>query len=163
MAALARSPDRDHLPDIDNRAPSLVAWVGDGIDDGVRRLLSEVVWHDMNEQIVVEPLRHVFSGVEREHRWERTWKLVSHTGVRLRVSIAVLEGRDTVMLLRVGERDVTEVVPPWIEQRMLGIELPAEADREQRQMFYDDLLRRISVKVREDRMIDLRALRISSA
>lgn len=123
------------FPDIDNRAPSLVAWVVRGIDADVWRLLLEEVGDEGGGQLIAERVTLVFLGVERRRAWERSWKLVTHTGVARRVSIIVEERRDSEVIVRVDSRDVDTAVPPWIQHRLNHERVDPDDDARERAAF----------------------------
>ena len=147
MHALLSSPKKGHLPEIDNRAPSLANWIGNDIDPRVRQILDYVRAKDGSETVIVEPIGYVFSVTDKAHRWERAWKLADHTGVTLKVSIDVDEALDSVVRLRVGQRDITRLIPPWVESHAGGHEPSAEQDANDRAAFYERLCQIISDSV----------------
>jgi hypothetical protein len=87
-------------------------------------------------------------------RYERCWKLVDHTGLRLVVAVFVVEGDETTIRVRVGSGVVAEGVPPWIERHRRGIEVTEETDRGQRALFYAFLQKHIVAAVRANRAVD---------
>lgn len=135
VAALAGDA-RVPLPDLENRAPSLVEWVGRDLDAAVQDALAR---RHSRERLVVEPVRLVFLGPERLRVWERTWKLCAHTGFAAKVAIQVEEDHDTDVVVKVGPTAVARLTPPWIEHRRRG-EIPTpEDDAARRGAFYRDL------------------------
>jgi len=127
------------LPDIDNRAPSLVAWVARQLDGDVWRLLLQELDADGGE-LIADPVVLVFAGVDRVRAWERAWKLVTHTGISRRVSLMVEEAHDDEVAVKIGANIVDRVAPPWITERR-GVEPPdAETDRREREGFNQRIL-----------------------
>lgn len=127
------------LPDIDNRAPSLVAWVARQVDGDVWRLLLQELDADGGE-LIADPVVLVFTGVERLRAWERAWKLVTHTGVSRRVSLMVEEAHDDEVAVKIDANVVDRLAPPWITERR-GFEPPdAETDRREREAFNQRIL-----------------------
>ena len=61
------------LPDLDNRAPSLVGWVSRQIDGDVWRLLLKELSAGSGGQLVADPVTLVFVGIGRQRAWERAW------------------------------------------------------------------------------------------
>jgi hypothetical protein len=139
------------LPDRDNRAPSLVAWVGRRLAPSIQDILMSRAERDGPLQLVSIPVHLVFVGRDRSRVWERTWAVADHTGYLYDVTLQVDEGHDTELVLRVGRNVVTRVVPPWIESRLSGELVSDEADMARRQDFYETLRQLIVAAVeRED-------------
>ena len=78
------------LPDLDNRAPSLVNWIARDLDANVRQLLAASAGR--GESIIADDTVRVVRDFNRNARWEQSWRLVDHTGLILKVTIQVLEG-----------------------------------------------------------------------
>ena len=77
------------LPDLDNRAPSLVNWIARDLDANVRQLLAASAGR--GESIIADDTVRVVRDFNRNARWEQSWRLVDHTGLILKVTIQVLE------------------------------------------------------------------------
>lgn len=142
------------LPDRDNRAPSLVAWVGRRMAPSIEEILMSRARRGATLSLVHVPVHLVFVGRERARVWERTWAAADHTGYRYDVTLQVEEGHDTELVVRVGRNVVTRVVPPWIESRLSGEEVSHETDMARRQDFYESLRHQIASAVeREDTLV----------
>ena len=140
------------MPDVDNRAPSLVNWVARDLDAFVAATLVQCA--TVGETFVREPVVSTHADRTGGRRYERGWKLVDHTGLRLVVAVYLLEGEDTTIRVRVGSTVVAEGVPPWVERHRRGIEVPEETDRNQRGLFYAFLQKHIVAAVRASRALD---------
>ena len=128
---------RGHRPELDNRVPSLVYWVGRDLDSDVRDVLGHAADGRSGETLVTEPVTLVTGGGRTmQRRWERTWKIVSHTGISERVTLQVHEEAPITVVLRVGQRDVVKAVPPWIQAHALGETPSADEDAAMRRSFY---------------------------
>jgi hypothetical protein len=127
------------MPDLENRAPSLVNWVSRDLEEVIHDLVNGYRAELGTDRMIADPVHLTFLGPERLRIWERSWKLVDHTGWGLRVALEVDEARDTEVAVRVGRNVVARVTPPWIEARMRGVQLPPEVDAAQRQEFYRSL------------------------
>lgn len=126
-----------YLPELDNRVPSLVYWVGRDLDSDVPVILATLVNQVEGESLVVEPVALVSGGGRTsERRWERNWKVLSHTGITQKVTLQVVEGAPTDVVLRVGQVVVAREKPPWIAAREAGVQLDPEEDALQRRAFY---------------------------
>jgi hypothetical protein len=123
------------LPDLGNRAPSLVAWMARIIDSEVWRLLLGEFESDSGGHLIADPVMLVFTGVERERAWERTWKLVTHQGITNRVSLLVDEADDSTIAVKVGSVVVDRLRPPWITHRQLHETVSEEVDLDEREAF----------------------------
>jgi len=132
-------PDAAGLPDRDNRAPSLVAWVGRRLEPSIQAILLARTADNGPLSLISIPVHLVFVGRERTRIWERTWAVADHTGHRAAVTLQVDEACDTELVVRVGRNVVTRVVPPWIEARLNGEEISPETDNARRQDFYESL------------------------
>lgn len=113
-----------HHPDLENRVPAVVNWITREVDDPVQGMLERLA-DDYGERLVVDPVRFVLVGVERTRTWERSWKMVAHHGVTLRVAVAVEEGRPTVVLGKVNSKVKLELAVPWNEE--IGVGEPEES------------------------------------
>lgn len=136
VAGLTGAADDLPLPDRDNRAPSLVAWVSRRVEPAVQALL---LAHRRPGDVATPvslPVHLVFVGRERRRAWERTWALADHTGHRLSVTLEVEEERSTELVLRVQRNVVAREVPPWIAARLSGEDVSAEFDAARRREFY---------------------------
>ncbi|MBV8527804.1 MAG: hypothetical protein JOZ75_05775 [Candidatus Dormibacteraeota bacterium] len=123
------------FPDLENRAPSLAAWVARAIDGDVWGILLEELGNEAGGQLLADPVSLSFQGFERRRAWERAWKLVTRTGVARRVSVMVEEADDATVLLKVGSDVVDRAVPPWIEHRRNHQRVSDEDDARERQAF----------------------------
>jgi hypothetical protein len=131
------------LPDVDNRAASLVSWVGDAISNRIQRVLSTVA--PERTYLASDPVRLQLAPKmleRRQRRWVRVWKVSDHTGVVRAVSIEVDEQQPTEIRARVDGRSVGHGVPPWIALR--NPQGPAGSDQTQRQAYYNGLMRSVS-------------------
>ena len=140
IAALAQSTYIDHRPDVSNRAPSLANWVADAIDDRVVSLLEAQLDAAADETLLVDSISYYFIAAGRHHRWERAWKVLTHTGVRLKVSVSADEADDALLIVQVGSKELLTTVPPWIQRNRRGESLDPDSEARERKAFYDYLL-----------------------
>lgn len=138
------------LPDLDNRAPSLVAWMARQLDGDVWRVLLQELDAD-GGQLVADPVVLVFSGMERVRAWERAWKLVTHTGISRRVSLMVEEARDDEVVVKIGANVVDRLVPPWIAERGRAEPVDAATEEREREEFNQRVLDAIERGVLRER------------
>jgi len=139
VRALSPIQESTPLPNIDNRAPSLVDWIARDIDDDVRAALRATPFASEASELVTDPVRLVFVGGERQRAWERSWRLADHMGVAIKVTVSVEERNDTEVLIRVGQNLAARMVPPWIEQRQRGEQLSPEEDAAARRRFHESI------------------------
>lgn len=130
------SADPAGLPDIDNRAPSLLEWVASEVDSGIAAEVQGAAVAGQKLQSDAAHLVLIAHGSDRIRAWERTWKLYDHTGIHLWVAIDVEEENDLELVIRINGSVVERMVPPWIATRRKGLTLSADADAEQRTAFY---------------------------
>jgi hypothetical protein len=129
--------DAGHLPELDNRVPSLVYWVGRDLDTDIPVILATVIDESGGETLVVDPVALVAGGGRTtERRWERNWKVVSHVGISQKVTLQVLEGAPDDIVLRVGSVVVARETPPWIAAHDKGKALDPDDDHAERRAFY---------------------------
>lgn len=127
------------MPDLDNRAPSLLDWVARDLDGPLRALLESRRGPGM--LLTAEPTRRGFgAGGERVRRWERFWKLSDHTGLREWAALGVDEDVPEEVHVRVNAVVRLRAVPPWIEARRTGRVLSAAEDADERRRFNERLL-----------------------
>jgi hypothetical protein len=152
IAAIGFIDDPLGLPDLDNRAPSLANWVARDLDGFIAAVMVQSAFP--GESFVREPMVKVYNDRVRGRRFERNWKLVDHTGVRLAASVFVYEDDDATVHVKVGSGVIAEGVPPWIERRRQGLQVTDDVDRAQRAMFYSFLQEHIVAAVHQNRAID---------
>lgn len=138
------------MPDLENRAPSLVNWVSRDVEQVIQDIVAGYREQLGSDRLLTEPVHLTFLGPERLRVWERSWKLVDHTGWSVRVALEVEEERDTEVAVRVGRNVVARVVPPWIAARQRGELLPADVDRAQRQDFYRSLTATVTAAIEDE-------------
>jgi hypothetical protein len=137
--------DQSGHPDIDDRAPSLVDWIGRDIDKDIRTLLARAA--RPGESVIADDAARLAHDFLRNARWERSWRLVEHTGPILNVTLHVAEDNDSLVHVRVGTETVADGVPPWIARRREGQDVEAAIDISQRRLFYRYLEETISEAV----------------
>jgi hypothetical protein len=143
IGELAR--DQSGRPDIDDRAPSLVDWIGRDIDRDIRTLLARAA--RPGESVIADDTARLAHDFHRNARWERSWRLVEHTGPILNVTLHVAVDNDSLVHVRVGTETVADGVPPWIARRREGQDVEAAIDISQRRLFYRYLEETISEAV----------------
>ena len=127
------------LPELENRAPSLVNWVSNGVDAEVRAMLAERGAGHEGVVLAHDPV-HLLVGI-RGRRWGRSWSLRGPDGHdTLRVSIEVDEHSDPELAVRVDGDVITRSIAPWIGHRLRGEWVPPEIDAAERKGFYADLI-----------------------
>jgi hypothetical protein len=144
MRALLASSRKGHLPDIDNRAPSLANWIDNDIDAHMRGVVGSLMTPGDGESLIVDPVGYIYGISDKSHRWERSWKLANHTGVTLKAAIDVDESRDNVVRLRVGQRTINEVMPPWVRHHQKHELVPPGTDDAERTEFYSAICDQLS-------------------
>jgi hypothetical protein len=122
------------LPDVGHRGASLVRWVYRDLDPALTRLLGTV--SRPKEQVLRDTEVAVGRAEDGKRYWQMTWKLASHTGIRMSISLRVEEQDDSIVIVSVNDEVLASGTPPWIEARRLGQHVSEEEDREQRRNFY---------------------------
>ncbi len=138
------------FPDVSNRAPSLVHWVANDLDAPTRDILTRLA--RPGEQVLSDQEVTMLHDQLRTPRWERSWRLVDHTGVIVKITVLVGEEDDALVRVRVGSEDVVRAVPPWIERRRRGLETTPEVDASQRRIFYRFIEENISATAERQRL-----------
>ena len=128
--------DPGSLPDVDNRAPSLLEWVAQRVDADIAEAVQRLATGTQKVHTDTAHLVLISHGTERIRAWERTWKLYDHTGIQLWVALDVEEENDLELVIRINGITLERLVPPWIEARRRGLWVSDEADIEQRRAFY---------------------------
>ncbi len=134
------------LPDLDNRAPSLVGWIARDLDAPIRELLERVAAL-AGANLVTDPVRLVITPGGSTRRWAKTWKVLDSTAVLSRVSIEVDEVDDCNVSARVDTELIGRGVPPWISNRQSGRQLDATADAAERAEFAAAMAKSIELVV----------------
>ncbi|MFN2582494.1 MAG: hypothetical protein ABR498_07120 [Candidatus Dormibacteria bacterium] len=137
-------------PDVDNRAASLTGWIGRELDGVVSELFTEVV-PPGGARLVNEPVRLVLTPRGSSRRWQRSWKLVDHTGVLNKVAIEVDESNDSDVLARVDTELIGHGVPPWIEQRHFAG--TGGVDEQARRTYVNAIARSIELVLTKQEMV----------
>ena len=128
------------LPELNNRAASLAAYLGDELDGRVVSILGRAAARSDEASLVNHPVRLVKTPGGRERRWQRSWNLVDRTGVVSRVAIEVDESDDAVVTTSVGSSRIGRGTPPWIASRD-----DADSDPERRAAFVEAIGRSIEL------------------
>jgi hypothetical protein len=135
------------VADVDDRAPSLINWIANDLDTDVRKLLAAAA--NPGEDVLTDGFVQLTRDKLRRGRWERSWRIVDHTGLVLKVGIYTDEGDDTLVHVRVGDRLVAEGVPPWIASRQEGDESTPAVEISRRQQFYSSLAESIAEALKQ--------------
>jgi hypothetical protein len=145
VAALSNGFYQLALPDLDNRAPSLVGWMSDELDAPIRAALQAAARPGtMGETtLVADPVRLITPGLAAQRCWARSWKLVDHLGVVHQVSIEVEEEAQAVVAVRVDHDLIGRSVPPWIERSPIARVPTADEDAASRSAFNAALARSV--------------------
>jgi hypothetical protein len=134
------------LPDLDNRAPSLVGWISRDLDAPIREVLARIA-QAAGAKLVTDPVRLVITPGGSTRRWAKTWKVLDSTAVLSRVSIEVDEVDDCHVSARVDSELIGRGLPPWIGNRQAGKQLDAVADATERAEFAAAMARSIELVV----------------
>jgi hypothetical protein len=143
IGELAKNPSG--LPDVSDRGPALVNWIARDLDKDIRTLLARTV--RPGESLIVDDAVRLAHDHWRQARWERSWRIVDHTGPVVAVTLHLSEDDQSRVYIKVGAEMVADSVPPWIARRSQGVEVEAAIDISQRQMFYQLLEENISAAV----------------
>lgn len=149
--------DPNGRPDVNDRTPSLVNWISRELDGHIRQQLEATAKE--GESVVADDVVHLSRDSNRNLRWERSWRLVEHTGLVLKISINVSEENDALVRIIVGSEMVADGIPPWIARRRMGEDVDVAIDVAQRQLFYQYLQESIAKAVAEFRGGDRRYAR----
>jgi hypothetical protein len=135
VAALSNGFYQLALPDLENRAPSLVGWVSGALDAPIREALQSAA-RSRDATLVIDPVRLTSStGSTPPRCWSRAWKLVDHLGVVRQVSIEVEEGSQDIVALRIDNDLIGRSMPPWIERRQTAPAVSSDDDAASRNAF----------------------------
>lgn len=119
MTALEGAEVVAGLPDLDNRAPSLVGLIGRELDGPIHDLFARVA-PATGAVVVTDPVRLLLIPGGNTRRWAKTWKMLDHASVLNRVSVEVDERDDEQVCARVDAELIGRGVPPWIRNRHDG-------------------------------------------
>ncbi len=143
IGELAKNPSG--LPDLSDRGPGLINWIARDLDKDIRTLLARTV--RPGESVIVDDTVRLKHDHWRQSRWERSWRIVEHTGPVLAVTVQMAADNKSRIHVRVGAEMVADSVPPWIARRSQGVEVEAAIDISQRQLFYQMLEDNISAAI----------------
>jgi hypothetical protein len=136
---LAIGAEPDHLrslPDLENRAPSLVNWMARDLDSDIRSLMAR--FSGPGVEVADSTIMPI--GPPANRSWSRHWKVHSHTGFALRISIAVAEREDTLLQVQVEGTLIASAEPPWITARKQNAVLSWDEDLAARVHFRAELI-----------------------
>ena len=101
-----------HRVDLDNKVGLTVSWVVREVDAEISAAL-EKLSRQYRHRLVADPVHFALVGLERVRTWERSWKICSHTGIALRLAVAVEEAVPGVVIGRLNSKVVIRLdVPP---------------------------------------------------
>jgi hypothetical protein len=129
------------LPDVKNRAPSLVYWVALAIDSQVREIMAAAcgVRSDQVERSAVKS----FIGRGQMDHWITTWN-PDGPGRNAAVSVEIGEMRPTEVVINVNGQPVTKGVPPWVTHHENLERVDAETDDRERKDYFAGIVEAIS-------------------
>jgi hypothetical protein len=142
MAAIQGAEMVAGLPDLDNRAPSLVGWVSRDLDAPMRELVGRIA-PSRGATLVTDPVRPVITPGRSTRRWAKTWKILENSSIVNRVSIEVDEQDDQHVSARVDTELIGEGFPPWISDRLAGRRVDAATAEAERRVFTSEMVRSI--------------------
>jgi hypothetical protein len=125
------------VPDVSDRAASLVNWIARDLDASIRASLTHAA--RAGETVLADEYVHLVRDQTRDARWERGWRIVDHTGLVLKVTLFVSDSDDSVVYIRLGEIIIASGTPPWIANRGQGGAPDASVDVAQRQTFHESI------------------------
>jgi len=140
------------LPDLENRAPSLVAWVGADLDSPIRELFTRLAPRS-SASLVADPVTLVLAPGGGTRRWAKTWRIMDGTAMIGRISVEVDEEDDCDVGARVDSELVGHGVPPWIERRRAGVTVDPATDAAQRREFTTAMARSIELVVSGEEVV----------
>lgn len=144
LRALDGSDLAHGLPELDNRAPSLVGWVGRDLDAPIREMLASLA-PSAAAKVVAEPVRPVVGVTGPTRRWAKAWKTIDSLAILNRVCVEVDEANDCEVSARVDAELVGSGVPPWIERRRSGVLAPPAIAAAERGEFIAAMARSIEL------------------
>ena len=125
------------LPDVDFRGASLVQWVGRDLDPGIRQLLQSHA--KAGDTLIADQVVSGINDRELGRRWERGWRLLANTGIKLKVTVYVREDDDATVYIQINGVPVLQGIPPWIARRRKGLMVSDQVDAAERGLFYSFL------------------------
>ncbi len=138
MAAVLALPEEEReLPDLDNRAPSLLEYTARRLHASAVQLLQQEGAARPGSAINVDPMHATMAGTPRVRGWEHRWRLLDHTGPLATVGIRVDEDVDSTVQVKVDGNVVYAAQPPWIAERGSWSE---EGDSGRRELFDRELV-----------------------
>jgi len=135
------------LPLLTDRAPSLVRWTVNDLDEAVRAALETTAFERPGSCVLVEPLRWTPEPPGDGGRWVFAWLLTDLDGVLARVDVDVSDENPAEVTLRVNGVVILRQEPPWIARRSAPV--PPEVDEEQRRRHHDDLVAAVTDALRD--------------
>lgn len=142
MAAVLTLPEEEReLPDLSNRAPSLLEFTARRLHEGAVQLMQAEGATKPGSSIHVDAMHVTMAGTPRVRGWEHRWRLLDNTGPLATVGLRVNEEADSIVQVKVDGNVVHTAQPPWIAERG-GSE---EGDVARRELFDRELLGAMAV------------------
>jgi hypothetical protein len=137
IAALLALPEDDReVPDLDNRAPSLLEYMARRLHSAAVQMLQARGAGSPGSSIMVDAMHMHLAGTPRLRGWEHRWRLLDHTGPLATVGIRIDEETDHLVQVKVDGAVVHSAEPPWIAARAAG----SDADDAVHRQAYDQEL-----------------------
>jgi hypothetical protein len=131
------------LPDVDFRGASLVQWVARDMNRDVRVLLESHATR--GDTLIADQNVSGISDREKGRRWERGWRLLGNSGLKLKIAVYVREDDDATVYVQINGVCVLQGIPPWIARRRRGALASDQADAAERGLFYSFLNEKITL------------------
>ncbi len=103
--------------------------------------------------MLVDEHVHLARDQVRRGRWSRSWRLIDHTGLVLKVTVYTNDDDDSTVHVLVGGVTVPCGIPPWIARRREGSDVEAAVDISQRRVFYQSLETTIAAAIAQAAVI----------
>jgi hypothetical protein len=130
IAALLTVPeDEREVPDLDNRAPSLLEFVARRLHEPAVQMLQARGAGSPGSSIVVDAIHMTMAGTPRIRGWEHRWRLLDHTGPLATIGLRVDEDTDILVQVKVDGAVVHSAEPPWIATRAVASDEAEAAGR----------------------------------
>ena len=110
-------------PDITSRTVAAMTWMAGVAADDIVAILNFMCLL-RGELLVTDPIRRVFHPAERRRVWEKHWKVLSPTGVTLRVCLAADEATPDIVDVKVNNECIARLRLP----AQLELQRPSDAE-----------------------------------
>lgn len=130
---------KQSLPELDNRTPSLVAWIGNVLDTQVQDIFKQLKLEFPDAVLSSNRVTSKYIEKENNKIWYKNWKILHKAGC-LNLRLEVNEKESILASIFLNEQNIWQGIPPWIKNNHNGDTL---AKNKIREVFYYNMIKAV--------------------